>query len=386
MPARTPSGLELGRRVRLARERAGLSQTQLALRVEGLDDTAVSKIEKGKRRLEVLEFADIAEALGVSLRSLVGRQGERPRMRLAARLAGAKELGEAGGYLRTVLEVGDVLDELGSGGLIERVDPPRVEVISGDPQEVGEEAADQVRLSLTLGDAPVSSIIELAEERFCVEVAYLPLGGGDSDVDGAIVAQGSTRVVVANSDKEWTRLRFTVAHELGHLVFDDLADGDWLVDRPHVDDLAERRAGAFAAALLMPETAVRRLASRHGVGDRLFAELCFVYGASMKAAALRLMQLGLTSEHDADALFDWTPEALAVAHGFEPYLEERAKRRGTTRPPGVLFGRATSAYRSGLIGVALVAALAREDDERMRERLALAGVVPSASDDGFDEF
>lgn len=46
-----------------ARKKAGLTQTELADRL-GRDQTFVSIIERGQRRVDVLEFVSIAEALG----------------------------------------------------------------------------------------------------------------------------------------------------------------------------------------------------------------------------------------------------------------------------------------------------------------------------------
>lgn len=47
-----------------ARKRAGLSQTQLAQKL-GQRQQFVSKYESGERRLDVVEFVDVARALGL---------------------------------------------------------------------------------------------------------------------------------------------------------------------------------------------------------------------------------------------------------------------------------------------------------------------------------
>ncbi len=48
-----------------AREKAGLTQRELAAKL-GRSNSFVWKIEAGERRVDVLEFLDIADALGVS--------------------------------------------------------------------------------------------------------------------------------------------------------------------------------------------------------------------------------------------------------------------------------------------------------------------------------
>jgi transcriptional regulator with XRE-family HTH domain len=82
---------EVGLRVRAARKRTGLSQVQLGLAL-GLDKSQISKIEKGKRRLDIGEVADAAICLGTTTRELLG-MGERSKLDLAARLAGASLAG-----------------------------------------------------------------------------------------------------------------------------------------------------------------------------------------------------------------------------------------------------------------------------------------------------
>lgn len=52
------------------RERQGVSQSDLA-DVLGLDQSAVSRIERGERGLAVAELAGIAERLGVSVDSIL---------------------------------------------------------------------------------------------------------------------------------------------------------------------------------------------------------------------------------------------------------------------------------------------------------------------------
>ena len=62
-----------------ARERAGLKQSDVAARL-ALPASYLSKIENGTRRLDVIEFLEIAEAIGIDpyelLQQLAVGQGE----------------------------------------------------------------------------------------------------------------------------------------------------------------------------------------------------------------------------------------------------------------------------------------------------------------------
>jgi transcriptional regulator with XRE-family HTH domain len=65
-----------------ARKERGITQRQLAERL-GKDQSFVSKIERGVRRLDVLEFMEVTEAIGVDafdlLRKMRRARGTRKR-------------------------------------------------------------------------------------------------------------------------------------------------------------------------------------------------------------------------------------------------------------------------------------------------------------------
>jgi ribosome-binding protein aMBF1 (putative translation factor) len=56
--------------LREARERAGLTQVQLALKI-GETQTFVSKCERGERRVDVIELRAFCNAFGLNLRQFV---------------------------------------------------------------------------------------------------------------------------------------------------------------------------------------------------------------------------------------------------------------------------------------------------------------------------
>ena len=60
----------LGRVLVLARERAGLKQSDVAAKL-GMPASYLSKIENGTRRLDVIELLQIAEALGADAAKIV---------------------------------------------------------------------------------------------------------------------------------------------------------------------------------------------------------------------------------------------------------------------------------------------------------------------------
>lgn len=58
-------------RLRSERRRQSVTQVQLAARL-GKSQQYVSKFESGERRLDVIEFIDVADALGLDRTALIG--------------------------------------------------------------------------------------------------------------------------------------------------------------------------------------------------------------------------------------------------------------------------------------------------------------------------
>jgi ribosome-binding protein aMBF1 (putative translation factor) len=67
---RTPADAKLGKYLASARESGGMSQEQLAKKM-GRVQSFVAKTETGKRRLGVVEFVELAKALGVPPQQLL---------------------------------------------------------------------------------------------------------------------------------------------------------------------------------------------------------------------------------------------------------------------------------------------------------------------------
>jgi len=125
---------------------------------------------------------------------------------------------------------------------------------------------------------------------------------------GFALRDGSRRIIGLNTQTSRRRQRFTVAHELGHLL---LHEGKIIVDQAvlRVDlrndvssmgtDVEEIEANAFAATLLMPENIVFdhvfKLVKADGqiTRETLIAELARIFDVSAEAMGYRLINLGI---------------------------------------------------------------------------------------------
>jgi Zn-dependent peptidase ImmA (M78 family) len=139
------------------------------------------------------------------------------------------------------------------------------------------------------------------------QLKYEPFDGND-DMSGMLFRDGEIIVIGINSAHSKTRQRFTIAHEIGHLV---LHKGDLFVDRTvrlnrdgksslAIDD-REIEANGFAAELLMPETLVTSGAQKYLVKNQkssdiaLLEHLAKVFQVSNHAMEIRLSNLGILS-------------------------------------------------------------------------------------------
>lgn len=278
----------LGHRIRQARVAAGLSLRGLASQV-GVSHQAIAKYERGKDTPGSAVLLRLSEALGVPWEYFV-----RPRRleiaevhyRALARLPKRereKLLMRATEWLERYLEV----EELYPAELTAPASWPDIRAAS--PEEA-ETAAERLRREWNLGLDPIASIMEVLEERGFKVGVFSGFGG----FDGAcfLVQEGSPAIIVSG-DVPGDRQRFSLAHELAHLVLR-------LGDSPGEEKIAHRFAGAF---LVPAQVAERELGGRRrtlGLYELLI--LKHRYGLSMNAWIRRAQELGIISPHSAEGL------------------------------------------------------------------------------------
>lgn len=122
----------------------------------------------------------------------------------------------------------------------------------------------------------------------------------DNDVSGLLLVENGVAKVAINESHHRNRRRFTLAHEIGHVLLH--AEGDRVfVDRRFFrnqwsskGELREEiEANAFAAALLMPRSLIRRhLEADSGITDVDVFRLATKFQVSEQAMTLRLVKLG----------------------------------------------------------------------------------------------
>lgn len=170
---------------------------------------------------------------------------------------------------------------------------PQLTIPRLDPEDYGgdiERIAGIVRAHWLLPSGPIENLTAAVEKAGGV-VVLSSLGG--SSVSGVTVAvPGLLPLIILNEDQPADRLRFTLAHELGHLVMHHFPS-------PKM----EQEANEFASALLLPKSdMVIALRGRPLDLPRL-ASLKPEWRVSMQAILYRAQSLGLVDKKRASWLW-----------------------------------------------------------------------------------
>lgn len=159
------------------------------------------------------------------------------------------------------------------------------------------EKAVQVLREHSITEAPVD--VEDVAERLGIQVNYEDL---DSEISGLMLFENGVAKAAINRSHHSNRQRFTLAHEIGHLILHTSGDNAVFVDKRFFrnkasstgDLLVEVEANAFAAALLMPESFIRsEISDDEGITELDIFRLATKFEVSEQAMTLRLVGLGL---------------------------------------------------------------------------------------------
>lgn len=220
----------------------------------------------------------------------------------------------------------------------------------GEEWRIGKQLAEQLRENRELGlREPISSMRALVES-LGIELAEAELSDGhvagfslaDPRHGPAIVI--NTRGANANP---WVR-RFTMAHELCHVLHDELIHEDVppvQLYEDHTPAAADRRANSFAAHLLAPDGGVRELMTLDLPDDASIALRVWAimdrFGINFMAARLRLRHVwmvplaeleelsGVRTHPGDDSYRNWIAAELSRYTDAFPCPSVPRERRGS---------------------------------------------------------
>ena len=258
----------------------------------GMSAPAVSKYEKGEIIPNSQKLIDFANAYNVKIADLL-KSYSLPQMKFTTfrkkkRLSG-KNLSilenliqdEVAKYLET-LELNNIKDN--------KIKLPKYECNS---LEEAEEAAKKIRQKVIniSNKLPISDLTSILENLGIIIVYIKNIDGKFNDFDGlSEIVDGTPVIVLLDDINDGARQRFTIAHELGHLVLK-------INESNEIDE--EKLCNRFASALLMPEEAVTHEFgfSRTNVNFYELDAFKKEYKVSYSAIAYRLKDLHIISDY-----------------------------------------------------------------------------------------
>ena len=267
----------------LARESRGLSQKELS-DMSGLSQGKLSKIENGLTNVTTEDIERLSTSLkyplsffarneriyGVGLSEYFHRKRQSVSQKILNKVYAKLELRR--------MEIATLLKSVDLG----EVTLPRI-----DPDDYGndiEKIAQIVRATWQMPKGPVDNVVELIEEAGAL---IIPFDFEKANIDGISVWHaGMPPLIFINYDRPMDRIRFTLCHELGHLV---------LHRNPPTDgNDIEEQADRFASEFLMPKQDIA--ASLNNLSIQKLAALKPYWKTSMASLLKRASDLGKLTE------------------------------------------------------------------------------------------
>ena len=318
-----------GRQVFNRRQQYGYSVHELSLRT-GLSDSFIEKFEAGEAQCPIRKLERVCRLLNLDDRRIGVSTDAKGNPNLRLRYFSMEKGDEHNFAESLVFDISQVfwvmnrtetLIYLGefnknhpsseSKSLISRtLADHQVNDYSYPAYRIGESLARKARALLGLGDAePVDDIASLV--RDLVGVQIIPVDWPD-EYAGATLSDAGSRGVAINlkgMNERKNTLRFTIAHELGHVLCDRddrlsvlkvSGDNRFSLSRVKASnrDLPELRANSFAAEFLMPKKGVQAIVEKFAdlpkdeALSRALAEMQAHFGVGLTAAKYKLIGLG----------------------------------------------------------------------------------------------
>lgn len=300
------SAQEIGRRLRLARENAGIRQDDAA-QVIGMSRPTLVSIEKGTRRVRIQELQNLAHHYGVSVNALLRREAVHtdliPRFRRLQETEdnhSVEAVRLLNDLVKSEVELENVL------GIERRKNyPPERGINAGNVVDLAEQHAQELRNRLGLGSGTINNIFTLIELDLGIRLYQRRLSTG-SKVAGLFTYDPTVGAcILLNANHPLERRIQSAAHELGHFIGtrqvpEVLEENEQFLSRD------EKYANAFGREFLTPrksfEESFRQLrAGSDKLTRRLVIFLAHQHNISREACVRRLEELGLAKK----GTWDW---------------------------------------------------------------------------------
>jgi len=272
----------IGKNLKYFRMLAGLSQDELANKL-GITKMAISNYENDKRDVDSKMLIKIADVLRIKATNLLMSdyyplEITYGQFRKKANVSEAKKNLLFETINRKLGNINEIINILGDNVL------PDIDISNKAKIEYADNAAKQIRNFLSLPElGPVGNITDVIENKGIIICELEIADDWFSGINGTV---NGRPYIVVNKNMPAERQRFTLIHELAHILFD-------LENEENEEKIVNQIAGSF---FFPREDVIRELGTFRT--DIRFDLRCLQreYGISMQTVLLRAKQVGVISE------------------------------------------------------------------------------------------
>src|SRR5258708_4267264 len=317
----------IGKRLRIAREKASTTQEALAAALGFNDRQTISAIEVGERKVTPEELIKAADFLRESLNFFTDPYVVAERHEFS--------------YRATTVD-GQILDEFGNraarltsaqrrfrsllGETASPVHSQLPDLTKSTPFNVAALHGERTAAAWGLGPIPAQRLRDIAEEKLGISILFVD---GNIGVSGAACRLDDGDVILINRNESEGRRNFDIGHEIFHLLTWQAMPPETLDYEPEdgarKKPRSEQLADSYSGGLLMPATAItERWAKRE---NQDFANWLRQHSAELLVSPValywRLVNLGLITK-EAYSLPTAPKAKPAGRRGEMPRLYSRA--------------------------------------------------------------
>ena len=279
---------EIGRNLKRIRLLKNLS-LEKAGNLLNMSAPAIAKYEKGQIVPNSEKLIEFANAYSVKVLDLL-KTHNAPEMKFNAFRKRQRLQGQNLELLKEIIQnkVSDYLEVIELNKL--EINSSKIKKYACNNADGAEFAALEFRKDYKLSiNQPIPNLINILEN---IGILIIQIDNPDNrfkDFDGLSEIVNNVPIIVLLNGIDGERQRFTIAHELGHLVLNIKDD--------NLDE--EKMCNKFASALLMPKKAIINEfgISRNNISFYELRAFKQEYKVSMASIVYRLKELGIIKEH-----------------------------------------------------------------------------------------
>lgn len=279
---------EVGKNLKRIRLLKNLSLKDAGLLLN-MSAPAVSKYEKGEIHPNSQKLIEFANAYGVKVLDLL-KSYDIPEMKFNAFRKRQRLQGENLELLKEMIQnkVADYLEVIELNEI--KTSNNKIKKYTCNNENDAELAAEEFRKNYKLSiNQPIPDLINMLENIGILIIEIDNTNERFSDFDGLSEVVKDIPLIVLLNNIDGERQRFTIAHELGHLVLN--------IKDENLNE--EKMCNKFASSLLMPKEAVINEfgISRNNISFYELRAFKREYKVSMAATVYRLKELNIISEY-----------------------------------------------------------------------------------------